>query len=129
MPFILCDNHCSRGGNRTVNRIDYHVKWRYQTDSRHRFLTGRTDHRCCKQCDHADTKLVKSKQHQHCKYLLTGKIFPFLCMLCDTEKQGECIRFLRSYYRPACKMSLCKIGIFGIILAALLMCDKEAIEV
>ena len=34
-----------------------------------------------------------------------------------TEKQGECIRFLRSYYRPACKMSLYKIGIFWIIIA------------
>lgn len=27
------------------------------------------------------------------------------------------IRFLRSYYRPACKMSLYKIGIFWIIIA------------
>ena len=53
---------------------------------------------------------------------------PQLAKAIITEKQGECIRFLRSYYRPACKMSLYKIGIFGIILAALLMCDKEAIE-
>lgn len=58
-----------------------------------------------------DTSISQECYEQHHQSRIRNCIRRYA--LCTNEKQGECIRFLRSYYRLPVKCHCIKLGYFG----------------